>query len=265
MPLPPIAAGAAAAAVREMVDALYRKESRRIFATLVRLPGDFDLAEEALHDGFRAALEQWPANGVPAAAAAGHRASAREWIGLAVIALPCMLYSDGPHGAQPRGAAPERGASAQGRADAVDRVFRVHTRSRPGGGHGAARAGRRGIGDLGDEFGIRWCAGHRAARQRDRCHLPACDGSGRAGRCSARGGRRRAQRPRRRGGCCVDAARTGRRGPARCCARGFRTGLRGHGVHQRRRGARGRGAGGGHAAARGNTTAPAQAGATLLG
>jgi RNA polymerase sigma-70 factor (ECF subfamily) len=55
----------APAAVREAVDALYRSESRRIFATLVRLLGEFDLAEEALHDGFRAALEQWPASGIP--------------------------------------------------------------------------------------------------------------------------------------------------------------------------------------------------------
>ena len=51
--------------VRETLDAMYRAESRRIFATLVRLLGDFDLAEEALHDGFRAALEQWPRTGVP--------------------------------------------------------------------------------------------------------------------------------------------------------------------------------------------------------
>ena len=51
---------------REMVDAIYRAESRRVFATLVRLLGDFDLAEEALHDAFRAALEQWPRDGVPA-------------------------------------------------------------------------------------------------------------------------------------------------------------------------------------------------------
>ncbi len=52
--------------VREVVDAIYRVESRRVFATLVRLLGDFDLAEEALHDAFRAALEQWPRDGVPA-------------------------------------------------------------------------------------------------------------------------------------------------------------------------------------------------------
>jgi RNA polymerase sigma-70 factor (ECF subfamily) len=45
---------------------LYRDESRRVLATLIRLLGDFDLAEEALHDAFRAALEQWPQTGVPA-------------------------------------------------------------------------------------------------------------------------------------------------------------------------------------------------------
>ena len=44
---------------------VYRSDARRVFATLVRLLGDFDLAEEALHESFRAALEQWPAQGVP--------------------------------------------------------------------------------------------------------------------------------------------------------------------------------------------------------
>jgi RNA polymerase sigma-70 factor (ECF subfamily) len=48
------------------VDAVYQAESRRVFATLIRLLGDFDLAEEALQDAFRAALEQWPRDGVPA-------------------------------------------------------------------------------------------------------------------------------------------------------------------------------------------------------
>jgi RNA polymerase sigma-70 factor (ECF subfamily) len=52
--------------LRKAVEALYRAESRRVFATLVRLLGDFDLAEEGLHEAFRAALEQWPAEGVPA-------------------------------------------------------------------------------------------------------------------------------------------------------------------------------------------------------
>jgi RNA polymerase sigma-70 factor, ECF subfamily len=54
------------AAVREMVDAVYRSESRRVLATLIRLLGDFDLAEEALHDAFAAALERWPREGPPA-------------------------------------------------------------------------------------------------------------------------------------------------------------------------------------------------------
>jgi RNA polymerase sigma-70 factor (ECF subfamily) len=51
--------------VQAIVDAVYRAESRRIFATLVRLLGDLDLAEEGLHDAFRAALEQWGREGVP--------------------------------------------------------------------------------------------------------------------------------------------------------------------------------------------------------
>jgi RNA polymerase sigma-70 factor, ECF subfamily len=51
---------------REMVEAVYRSDSRRVLATLIRLLGDFDVAEEALHDAFRAALEQWPREGVPA-------------------------------------------------------------------------------------------------------------------------------------------------------------------------------------------------------
>src|SRR5215217_1042777 len=53
-------------AVRETVNAVYVAESRRVLATLIRLLGDFDAAEEALHDAFRAALEQWPRDGVPA-------------------------------------------------------------------------------------------------------------------------------------------------------------------------------------------------------
>ncbi len=52
--------------VRETVDILYRSESRRVLATLIRLLGDFELAEEALHDAFTAALERWPRDGVPA-------------------------------------------------------------------------------------------------------------------------------------------------------------------------------------------------------
>jgi RNA polymerase sigma-70 factor (ECF subfamily) len=52
--------------VRGIVDAVYRTESRRVFATLIRLLGGFDIAEEALHDAFKAALEQWSRDGVPA-------------------------------------------------------------------------------------------------------------------------------------------------------------------------------------------------------
>ena len=51
--------------VRAQVDAIYRAESRRAFATLVRLLRDFDLAKEALHKAFTAALEQWPREEIP--------------------------------------------------------------------------------------------------------------------------------------------------------------------------------------------------------
>ena len=54
-----------ASALRARVDAIYRTESRRILATLIRLLGDFELAEEALHDAFVAALATWPEAGVP--------------------------------------------------------------------------------------------------------------------------------------------------------------------------------------------------------
>lgn len=55
----------AAEQIREAVDDIYRSESRRVFATLVRLLGDFDRAEEALHEAFASAMEQWPRDGVP--------------------------------------------------------------------------------------------------------------------------------------------------------------------------------------------------------
>jgi RNA polymerase sigma-70 factor (ECF subfamily) len=57
---------------REAVDAVYRSDSRRVLATLIRLLGDFDLAEEALHEAFAAAVEQWPREGTPA--------NARAWL-----------------------------------------------------------------------------------------------------------------------------------------------------------------------------------------
>jgi RNA polymerase sigma-70 factor (ECF subfamily) len=52
-------------ATPESIEATYRSESRAVLATLIRLLGDFDLAEEALHEAFRAALEQWPVQGLP--------------------------------------------------------------------------------------------------------------------------------------------------------------------------------------------------------
>src|SRR5246500_1106063 len=51
--------------IRELLDSLYRVDSRRILATLIRLLGDFDLAEEAMHEAFAAALSLWPRSGVP--------------------------------------------------------------------------------------------------------------------------------------------------------------------------------------------------------
>jgi RNA polymerase sigma-70 factor (ECF subfamily) len=59
MPAPEIAR------VRTEIDAIYRRDSRRIFATLIRLLGDFERAEEALHEAFRAAMEKWPSDGLP--------------------------------------------------------------------------------------------------------------------------------------------------------------------------------------------------------
>lgn len=51
--------------MREVVDGVYRSDSRRVLATLIRLLGDFDLAEEAMHDAFAAAVEQWRREGIP--------------------------------------------------------------------------------------------------------------------------------------------------------------------------------------------------------
>src|SRR6202522_2680556 len=58
--------------IRELLDSLYRTDSGRILATLIRLLGDFDLAEEAMHEAFSAALLMWPSTGVP-----GHP---RKWL-----------------------------------------------------------------------------------------------------------------------------------------------------------------------------------------
>ena len=51
--------------IRELLDSLYRVDSGRILATLIRLLGDFDLAEEAMHEAFATALSVWPTSGVP--------------------------------------------------------------------------------------------------------------------------------------------------------------------------------------------------------
>jgi RNA polymerase sigma-70 factor, ECF subfamily len=56
----------AADRTRETVEAVYQTDSRRVLATLIRLLGDFDLAEEAMHEAFAAAVEQWPRDGTPA-------------------------------------------------------------------------------------------------------------------------------------------------------------------------------------------------------
>ena len=52
--------------VRLAVEGIYRSDSRRVLATLIRLLGDFDRAEEAMHEAFAAAVEQWPREGIPA-------------------------------------------------------------------------------------------------------------------------------------------------------------------------------------------------------
>ena len=62
----PAATARNAAEIERTISDLYETESRRVFATLVRLLGDFDLAEDALHDAFTAAIRQWPQDGVPA-------------------------------------------------------------------------------------------------------------------------------------------------------------------------------------------------------
>ncbi len=67
----------ASAELRTLLDGLYRDESRRVLATLIRLLGDFDLAEEALHEAFRAAMEQWPDAGGPAHPRAGRVSAGR--------------------------------------------------------------------------------------------------------------------------------------------------------------------------------------------
>ena len=61
-----MASGEETHSLQETVDALYRSQSRRVLATLIRLLGDFDVAEEAMHEAFVAAVERWPREGLPA-------------------------------------------------------------------------------------------------------------------------------------------------------------------------------------------------------
>src|SRR5215468_10732874 len=95
--------------ISHVVDDVYRAESRRVFATLIRLLGDVDLAEDALHDAFAAAVEQWTRDGVPAhprawLVSAGRfkaiDALRRRVRGDAVLAAratrPVLLHSTGP-------------------------------------------------------------------------------------------------------------------------------------------------------------------------
>ena len=77
------------------VDAVYRTESRRVLATLIRLLGNFDLAEDALHDAFAAALTQWGRDGVPA--------DPRAWL----VSVGRFKAIDGLRGA--RGVVPRNG------------------------------------------------------------------------------------------------------------------------------------------------------------
>src|SRR5690349_16420598 len=58
-------AGAESLEFERRLGEIYRADSRRVLATLIRQLGDFDVAEEALHEAFTAALEQWPAEGIP--------------------------------------------------------------------------------------------------------------------------------------------------------------------------------------------------------
>src|SRR5215216_2908846 len=51
--------------MEQTIESIYHAESRRVLATLIRLLNDFDLAEDALHDAFAAALQQWPNDGIP--------------------------------------------------------------------------------------------------------------------------------------------------------------------------------------------------------
>src|SRR4051812_22408975 len=93
--------------VHETVNAVYVAESRRVLATLIRLLGDFEAAEEALHDAFRAALEQWPRDGVPA--------NPRAWlVSAGRVQAEGGEAGGGPVGPPPHATAPPADAGARG-------------------------------------------------------------------------------------------------------------------------------------------------------
>ena len=70
---------------KSVIDEIYRLESRRVFATLVRLLRDFDLAEEAMHEAFAAAMETWKVDGIPD--------NPRAWLVSTGRFKACLLYT----------------------------------------------------------------------------------------------------------------------------------------------------------------------------
>ena len=114
-----------AAQAREQVDAVYRSESRRVLATLIRLLGDFDLAEEALHDAFASAVEQWARDGVPAnprawLVSAGRFQGDRRRSAAAPGSTPSLAVLADRLDADARQAAEPDEASGRGRSAAAD-------------------------------------------------------------------------------------------------------------------------------------------------
>ncbi|WP_391732513.1 RNA polymerase sigma factor [Tautonia sociabilis] len=114
--------------MRDEVGEVYRSDSRRVFAALVRLLGDFDLAEEAMHEAFAAALERWPAEGVPA--------SPRAWLvsvgrNKAIDALRRQARFDASLGALAARLDRDRGASAEADELGDDRLRLIFTCCHP--------------------------------------------------------------------------------------------------------------------------------------
>jgi RNA polymerase sigma-70 factor (ECF subfamily) len=99
---------------RATVDEIYRLESRRVLATLIRLLGDFDRAEEAMHDAFVAAVEQWARDGVPA--------NPRAWlVSTGRFKAIDNRQAAGPFRSVPGGAGARAGGCRRGRSHYRDR------------------------------------------------------------------------------------------------------------------------------------------------